>query len=312
MGYSERCWIVQKLLVPAACLFVVVGLAHARVCSSELLEERVVQTVRLPINVVNFDNAQLLSRRQKQEVIKVLREKRVASGSPKEDLSYLTDEAAEMVRTYYQDQGYFKVQVEAKATGVAGRPTRRYDVLIQVREAGRQYRLGDLRIRHGTVFTEQRLRDLFPIEQGQIFSREKIAKGLENVRRLFGSYGYIDFTAVPETTFDEQQAVASLQIDLDEGPMFHWGDLNVEGMRDQDRQTLLQAWDELRGETYVAGKDQLEVFFGKFFLPLRKGASLADCAQIKFNESTGTVDVYVGLVLNPDVLKLAETRATGH
>ena len=65
------------------------------------------------------------------------------------------------------------------------------------------------------------MRSLFPLKDGDIFSREKIAKGLDNLRKAYGEYGYINFTAVPSTNFDDEKKLANLEIDVDEGKQFY-------------------------------------------------------------------------------------------
>ena len=51
-------------------------------------------------------------------------------------------------------------------------------------------------------------------------NRDKIAKGLENLRKAYGQLGYINFTPVPNTTFDEDKKLVFLEIDVDEGKQF--------------------------------------------------------------------------------------------
>jgi outer membrane protein insertion porin family len=46
---------------------------------------------------------------------------------------------------------------------------------------------------------------LFPIKDGDVLSRENIAKGLENLRKAYTELGYINFTSIPNTTFDEEK-----------------------------------------------------------------------------------------------------------
>ena len=61
----------------------------------------------------------------------------------------------------------------------------------------------------------------FPIKDGDVFSREKVGKGLENLRKAYGTLGYINFTSVPSTNFDEDKKLIFLDIDLDEGKPFY-------------------------------------------------------------------------------------------
>lgn len=71
------------------------------------------------------------------------------------------------------------------------------------------------------------LRSLFPINDGDIFSREKIASGLNSLRKAYGDLGYVNFTAVPNTKVEDEKRLISLDIDMDEGKRFFVTSINV-------------------------------------------------------------------------------------
>jgi outer membrane protein assembly factor BamA len=48
-----------------------------------------------------------------------------------------------------------------------------------------------------------------------------VGKGLENLRKAYGELGYINFTPVPETRFDDDKKLIYLDIDVDEGKQFY-------------------------------------------------------------------------------------------
>ena len=56
---------------------------------------------------------------------------------------------------------------------------------------------------------EQYKLNLFPLKDGYIFSRERIAEGLDNLRKEYGQFGYINFTAVPDTRFEDKNTLIS-------------------------------------------------------------------------------------------------------
>jgi outer membrane protein insertion porin family len=130
----------------------------------------------------------------------------------------VTDEGLEKVRAGWQDRGYFKVQVSVKTQTLgSSRASRSIAIRVQVDE-GMQYKLGEITFRNNKVISDVTvLRGLFPIKDGEIAGREKIATGLENLRKAYGELGYIDFTAVPDTRFDDGKGLVSLDVDSDEG-----------------------------------------------------------------------------------------------
>ena len=89
-------------------------------------------------------------------------------------------------------------------------------------DEGEQYRLGSITFKNNKAVSNiKALRALFPIKDGDIFAREKVAKGPGNLRKAYGQLGYINFTSVPNTTFDEEKKLVSLDIDVDEGKQFY-------------------------------------------------------------------------------------------
>ncbi|HEX4784235.1 MAG TPA: outer membrane protein assembly factor BamA [Candidatus Sulfotelmatobacter sp.] len=144
------------------------------------------------------------------------------------------EEDTERVRAEYQNRGYFKALVsdpktEIHDTGHKGfhipllqsGPGKAVDLTMPVEE-GDQYRLGKITFKNNKAISNTAaLRSLFPLKDGDIFSREKIAKGLEALRKAYGEYGYINYTGVPSTTFDDEKKLANLEIDVDEGKQFY-------------------------------------------------------------------------------------------
>jgi outer membrane translocation and assembly module TamA len=214
---------VLRSLLSAACLIALLGSSYGQNCPAD--KHNSPSTIS-PIRRVLFRHASLLPPQARQEITKALR---AETSSISGDMTGVADEASERVRAAYQNEGYFKAEVTAKAVPVAEDSTGRYDIAIKVFVEGKQYRLGDLRLIHMTAFSEPELRDVFLIQRGEIFSREKISKGLEELRRVYGREGYINFTAVPDTVFDENNDSINLEIDVDEGKQFRLRSVEVLG-----------------------------------------------------------------------------------
>ena len=144
------------------------------------------------------------------------------------------EEDTERVRAEYQNRGYFKALVNDPKTDIhdtghkgfhipllQSGPGKAVDLTMPIEE-GDQYRLGKITFKNNKAISNSAaLRQIFPLKDGDIFSREKIAKGLENLRKAYGEYGYINFTPVPNTTFDDDKKLAYLEIDVDEGKQFY-------------------------------------------------------------------------------------------
>ncbi|HYU44728.1 MAG TPA: outer membrane protein assembly factor BamA [Terriglobales bacterium] len=144
------------------------------------------------------------------------------------------EEDTERVRAEFQNRGYFKVLVDQPKTdihdtGHAGMHIpllqpglgKSVDIMMPIEE-GERYRLGTITFKNNKAIpSSAALRSLFPMKDGDIFSREKVAKGLENLRKAYGGEGYINFTSVPDTKFDDEKKIVNLEIDVDEGKQFY-------------------------------------------------------------------------------------------
>ncbi len=144
------------------------------------------------------------------------------------------EEDTERVRAEYQNRGYFKANVtdpktEIHDTGHKGPhipliqagPGKAVDITMPIEE-GDRYRLGKITFKNNKAINNvAALRSLFPLKDGDLFSRDKIAKGLEALRKAYGQFGYINYTGVPNTTFDDDKKLAYLEIDIDEGKQFY-------------------------------------------------------------------------------------------
>jgi len=152
------------------------------------------------------------------------------------------EEDTERVRAEFQNRGYFKVLVQDPKTDIhdTGHPGfhipllmkgagKAVDITIPIEE-GDQYRLGEITFKNNkAVSNSKALRALFPLKDGEIFSREKIGKGLDNLRKAYEELGYIKFAPVPNTSFDEDKKLVFVDIDVDEGKQFYVRRIEFEG-----------------------------------------------------------------------------------
>jgi outer membrane protein insertion porin family len=141
------------------------------------------------------------------------------------------EEDTERVRQAYRDKGYANAAVEQPKTQIRDegglnwftfRPNtgKRIDISMTIEEGGR-YRLGTITFTgNKQINNPKALRGTFPIKDGDWFSATEIAKGLDNLKKAYGSLGYINFGAIPKITYDEQKKTVSLNIDIDEGKQF--------------------------------------------------------------------------------------------
>jgi len=138
----------------------------------------------------------------------------------------------EQVRELYQQHGYFFAMpsFEFKTHTVdtqrspflffLGRGRgKRVDVTVPIDE-GAQYRLGRFNVRGNKLFKTDALIRSFPIKQGQIFDLTRVKKSLDDYKKLYGNFGYINFVGDPDIQPDRRRHIINLTLDFDEGDQY--------------------------------------------------------------------------------------------
>ena len=238
---------MTRCLFSAAFIVSLLGPACAQNCPP--VSPQPVHLARVFIRQLVFQNAAVLSASDKRGIVSAARkvEKEKASQSG-EELASVGEESAEMLRAAYENNGYFKVDVDQRLVPVVAAPTH-YDIVLRVRHQGQQYTMGEIRFIHAIQFPESQLRSLFPIGQGEIFSREKIAKGLDELRRVYGRQGFINCTPVPNADLDNS-GIATLTIDVDEGKQFRLRNLEILGVDSETKTRILETLELRAGDIY--------------------------------------------------------------
>jgi outer membrane protein insertion porin family len=150
------------------------------------------------------------------------------------------EEDTERVRQAYRDKGYYNAAVEEPKTQVRDegglnwftfrpRKGKRIDIVLPIEE-GDRYRLGTITFTGNKAVTNVRaLRSTFAVKDGDWFEATAIAKGLDNLKKSYGTLGYINFGAIPKPIFNEKAKTVSLQIDIDEGKPFYVSRIEFQG-----------------------------------------------------------------------------------
>lgn len=135
----------------------------------------------------------------------------------------------------YADHGYLKAhfgepQVEEVGqvgtwVPLIGHKGRGIKIVIPVDE-GRQYRAGDVKVEDNTEFTADEIKGVVGLKTGDVIKGYSVVqKGLENLKKLYGSRGYIQFNSgfVPDFKDDPNdpgKGVADITYSVEEGKQY--------------------------------------------------------------------------------------------
>ncbi len=224
------------------------------------------------------------------------------------DRQKLDEDLAVGITGLYQDHGYFKVYVhdpvlktvQEDKGGVPGpwplvgaKHGKATNISIAIEE-GEQYRMGKISFAsadpdQGLVFRSDVLARVFPLKEGDIFAADKVRKALDDYKKLYGDFGYIDFVASPQTELDDVKKVVNLKMVLDQQKQYFVRRIEFTGnttTRDKviRRQLLLdegQVFNNRLWELSILRLNQLGYF----------DTIKPENAELKRNVKAGTVDI---------------------
>jgi len=165
-------------------------------------------------------------------------------------------------------------------------------------EEGEKYHMGALHVRNanpdeGLFFKTEYLESVFPIKKGEIFSVAKVRKAIEDYTKLYGNFGFIDFTAVPDTEVDDAAKTINLTFSFDQQKQFFVRRIEFSGntgTRDKviRRELLLNEGDMFRKNLWDVSLLRLNQL--DYFEQVKP-----ENAEMKRNVKQGTVDILLKL-----------------
>ena len=215
------------------------------------------------------------------------------------------EEDKERLREAYRDKGYFTAKVLDTDVKIRKVPAGHFhiplfypngpqilaDLTVPVEE-GRQYHLNKITFSGVKLFRtpDTLMKPLFGMSQGDVFSTAKLRKGFENLRKLYGEFGYID--AVTEPSFDiiPNSDKIDLTLTAEEGKQFFVRRIDFSGnttTRDKviRREILLDEGDIFNSRLWELSLLRLNQL--GYFEVLKEG----EAADIKRNSQSSTVDI---------------------
>jgi outer membrane protein insertion porin family len=215
------------------------------------------------------------------------------------------EEDQERLELFYRDEGYFQAHVVDHTVTIVdvgggkfklplikpNRPGKNANIHIAVDE-GRLYHLNSIQFVGVKLFRtpETLMRPVFQMQQGDVFSTAKLRKGFEDLRKLYGQFGYIDFVAEPDIQPQPGTDKIDLTLNFDEGKQFFVRRIDFSGnttTRDKviRRQLLVDEGDVFNTRLWELSILRLNQL--GYFEALKE----EDAADIKRDTKTSTVDI---------------------
>lgn len=216
------------------------------------------------------------------------------------------EEDMSRIQNAYQEKGYFTAKVtdykvDFRDVGGNGKfripllypnkPGKRADLTVNVDE-GKLYKLNKINFVGVKLFRtpESLMSPVFQMSEGDIFSTAKLRKGFDELRKLYGGFGYIDFVGEPGFEPLPGTDKIDLTISVDEGKQFFVRRIDFSGnttTRDKviRRELLIDEGDVFNTRLWELSILRLNQL--GYFETLKENES----ADIKRDTRTNTVDL---------------------
>ncbi|MBF0123488.1 MAG: outer membrane protein assembly factor BamA [Candidatus Omnitrophica bacterium] len=145
------------------------------------------------------------------------------SGFLKEDV--LTEDM-DRVQAFYEKNGY----IDATSTyEIVQRKQGLVDVNVTVVE-GKRYYVGDIQVKGSAVISEPEvLLAMKDIKRGKIFSKQKLADDVANIKSLYFDKGYIFAKVSESTSLNNENGQVDLKLDVEEGGIAYVNKIKIQG-----------------------------------------------------------------------------------
>jgi len=167
--------------------------------------------------------------------------------------NFFQSELSDRIQAAFQDLGYIHARVDEPRFAFISQtqPANNVNVSVKV-DQGPQYRLGEIQFQKASLFPADRMRPLFQIQTGGLFARTAFSKGLDQLRSLYATEGYINMVAAPVVRIDDSRRTIDIVLELDEGKPYDFGRLFLNGIEPHPGayKALMESWKTLQGKRY--------------------------------------------------------------
>jgi len=143
------------------------------------------------------------------------------------------------------------VKLPAAASDEALRNQTVVDVTFAV-TPGQQYKLKSLEWSGNHEFSSDALDKMVVAKPGEPANTARLQDYLKEIQKLYGSKGYVTATVKAEANFDDAAGTAVIHLEVNEGYVYHMGELEFRGLDNSLTAKLRNAWKIRPGEVYDA------------------------------------------------------------
>ena len=200
---------------------------------------------RVRITEINFIGNHLLTANTLRKKLKT------RTGKPFDQILFEEEDLAFNLRNYYQDRGFAQVKV----VGYEKRFTEdKTGLILDITvDEGPEYVIGTytLEVEAGakSLFSEKKIRGMLDPAEGEVFNRGNFDESISKLQQAYLDKGYLLSEVVPVPTFDENDGLVNIMLQINEGDVIVIGKVIISGLEKTMEHVVKRELDFLDIET---------------------------------------------------------------
>ncbi len=198
----------------------------------------------------------------------------------------------------YLQRGFLKASIGDPEAKVAKETENATEIAIVFKvDPGRQYRISSIEWQGNRAFKNEKLQTLLHVKTGDLANGQQLQTDLEAIHKLYGSAGYMMASVKAQPEFDDAASTVIYKLEVQEGDLFHLGDLDIQGLDAKSADRLREAWTLRETDPYDSTYPLR--FFEQTVKLLSRDVTWTVSVHEGVNEKEKTVDVTLRYGLKP-------------
>ncbi len=173
----------------------------------------------------------------------------------------------------FHSRGYLKATFGPPQPKVVKQPSEKSDDTVQnltivdvifAVTPGQQYKLKALEWSGNEEFPTELLQKMIHAPVGQPVNAPRLNDDLKEIQRVYGTRGFVAAAIKAEASFDDAASTAIMRLEVNEGSVYHMGELEFRGLDNSLTAKLRNAWKLRAGDVYNAA------YLGEYLPEARK------------------------------------------